>query len=1101
MARRIGCIGVVFTVSTAAFGQVYDLSTDWSDAANPNGPWVYREGANALPSVPNWTPLGSPTPQPAWAPSVAIGNFLPAWMRFVSDMMDARAGDVVVHTRDPQNGVSTGTANVVWVSPASSLIRITGAVWCVRTGRSNQWKLYVDDLLLAQGELSATCYSRASPFPLSSGALTPGALDEVPVGPGSNVRLEISCTSRDGDFVGVSLTITALGNGPPSHLGCTAQPGRTVALSWKNEQAYEFCEIYRGGTSPSDLLDSNVVGEAYVDSAPAVGLNSYFVRGYQGGEFSPFAGPCTVEVPEVFPPQNLSCTVDEDRNVALHWENAEICDHYEVYRDGTAAENLLAGDVIAPSYEDPSVGAGSHRYYVVAVRSGAKSAPAGPCAIPAVSGEGPDPNDPGLQLWIDASDQSTFVLTTGDRVSVWADKGIHAHHLTQERIDAQPSRGLRALNGLSVVSFNGFSDFLRAENYWPEGDLTIFIVFTATSYNHLNCLLNSHSSGVPFGGFLHAVGEGNDRGTLIQASDGTGWPVLHYNSEQGLSQHTLGEPRIVSIRLATGGSSYEVNGVRVATLPGIRVQRARVLTLGQDGNIPGQSFFAGDVAEALVYGRRLDDAEVQGIVAYLAAKWAIAGVAFDADGDGDGVPDDTDNCLGVYNPSQEDSDGDGVGDACSGSLRRVWPMNGHSYEIARISDWTWTAAESAARAMGGYLATLTSQEENDFVVLLLVDLKSRVPPSDWPLVVWAGGRQDEPNPPWNPSAGWSWVTGEPWEYVNWSTEEPNNAGVDERELQVWGPAAGENMGKWNDGNPVMNYTNGYFLVEYDPEVCLGPDCDSDFDGAVDSSDNCPAVRNADQRDSDGDGVGDACENSIELPRSTEVAALCGRGEVEVLLSNEFEVRGLSFGIAHDPGVLSPVNVVATPVWSGALPGFFSSSLTARGSCGQTTDSHGVTVAMVGRVNDPAAAVVLPGVRRPVAKVVYEPREEVAPGSMSWLRLVGCLSSNPGAPPVTITLARGSESAAPSIGVDGIVTIVGATGNCRRRGLCNSDEVYDISDPVALLSFLFSGGAAPSCPNACDCNDDAALDVSDGICFLNHLFLGGPHPRPTFAVCE
>ena len=41
--------------------------------------------------------------------------------------------------------------------------------------------------------------------------------------------------------------------------------------------------------------------------------------------------------------------------------------------------------------------------------------------------------------------------------------------------------------------------------------------------------------------------------------------------------------------------------------------------------------------------------------------------------------------------------------------------------------------------------------------------------------------------------------------------------------------------------------------------------DSDGDGVPDSEDCCPTVPNPDQEDSDGDGVGNACEEPEEIP--------------------------------------------------------------------------------------------------------------------------------------------------------------------------------------------------------------------------------------------
>ncbi|MBI4585034.1 MAG: hypothetical protein HY717_13560 [Planctomycetes bacterium] len=71
-----------------------------------------------------------------------------------------------------------------------------------------------------------------------------------------------------------------------------------------------------------------------------------------------------------------------------------------------------------------------------------------------------------------------------------------------------------------------------------------------------------------------------------------------------------------------------------------------------------------------------------------------------------------------------------------------------------------------------------------------------------------------------------------------------------------------------------------------------------------------------------------------------------------------------------------------------------------------------------------------------------------------------------------------------------------------RGDCDSDGRMDLSDPIALLSFLFRRGAAPPCLEACDFNGDRGLDLADAVFLLLHLFRGAPPPGfPAFPRCE
>jgi hypothetical protein len=66
-----------------------------------------------------------------------------------------------------------------------------------------------------------------------------------------------------------------------------------------------------------------------------------------------------------------------------------------------------------------------------------------------------------------------------------------------------------------------------------------------------------------------------------------------------------------------------------------------------------------------------------------------------------------------------------------------------------------------------------------------------------------------------------------------------------------------------------------------------------------------------------------------------------------------------------------------------------------------------------------------------------------------------------------------------------------------RGDVNGDREIDISDPVSLLFFLFTGGTAPKPRVAADADGSGKLEITDAVYLLMYLFQGGSPPPPPF----
>jgi hypothetical protein len=70
----------------------------------------------------------------------------------------------------------------------------------------------------------------------------------------------------------------------------------------------------------------------------------------------------------------------------------------------------------------------------------------------------------------------------------------------------------------------------------------------------------------------------------------------------------------------------------------------------------------------------------------------------------------------------------------------------------------------------------------------------------------------------------------------------------------------------------------------------------------------------------------------------------------------------------------------------------------------------------------------------------------------------------------------------------------------RRGDANGDGRVDVSDPISILGYLFSGDAALPCSDAADANDTGIVDLSDAVYTLVFLFQGGREPPSPFTAC-
>ena len=133
----------------------------------------------------------------------------------------------------------------------------------------------------------------------------------------------------------------------------------------------------------------------------------------------------------------------------------------------------------------------------------------------------------------------------------------------------------------------------------------------------------------------------------------------------------------------------------------------------------------------------------------------------------------------------------------------------HYYHaLSTPSGLNWNFAWDSALGHGGYLATITSQVENDFVFSLVdSSIFWYMRPGNRHLAgPWLGGTQDFASQ--EPDSGWHWVTDETMDFVNWYPGQPDNQGGNENALH-FGESLLTRVPTWDDASSLDDSIRGF----------------------------------------------------------------------------------------------------------------------------------------------------------------------------------------------------------------------------------------------------------------------------------------------------
>ena len=250
----------------------------------------------------------------------------------------------------------------------------------------------------------------------------------------------------------------------------------------------------------------------------------------------------------------------------------------------------------------------------------------------------------GLELWLDGSDDKSFIKDANGAVARWNDKSGKDRHAQQASAAVRPTWAAKTANGRPGVTFDGANDWLTMPNFHSFHDTTMFFVVTNRASNKkYPSLWSDYGPNPPANRLLYL---GNAQGAVARDASAQ---ALNANAPLPIGSSI----RSITLNAAAGKLTVTTNG-KAKTVTGAYAKQTSfeggqppilgAASLHDQAAPNSDSYWSGDVHEVLVFNRALTQAEHDAVAKWLTERW-VGKTGCDADKDcSDGVACTWDVC-------------------------------------------------------------------------------------------------------------------------------------------------------------------------------------------------------------------------------------------------------------------------------------------------------------------------------------------------------------------------------------------------------------------------------------------------------------------------